>query len=226
MERWRKIQEAYRHVGRHAVHYDRVMLHEGWLGRLCMRWLWGLDREEYPRFLEQAFRGIPKGFSGRLLEVPVGTGVISLPVYRGMPGAEVVCLDFSDAMLEAAREHARKLGLEHVSFRQGDVGALPFSDGSFDLVLSIDGFHAFPDKPGAYRETWRILREGGTFCGCMYAKGLAWRTDAFVRSFCQPMGFFTPPYETLESLEQRLSGMYRQVRLSHVGPFAGFVCKK
>ena len=33
---------------------------------------------------------------------------------------------------------------------QGDIGKLPFEDGSFDLVLSLNGFHAFPDKEAAY----------------------------------------------------------------------------
>ena len=37
--------------------------------------------------------------------------------------------------------------------------------GSFDTVLSLNGFHAFPDKEAAYRETFRVLRPGGTFCG-------------------------------------------------------------
>ena len=226
MERWRKIRQAYRNVGKHAAHYNRVMLNEGLLGRVAMQLLWGLGSGDYPRFLEQAFRGLPGGFSGRLLEVPVGTGVISIPVFRNLPGAEIVCLDFSDSMLSAARRLAGQMGLRHVSFHQGDVGELSFADGSFDVVLSIDGFHAFPDKSAAYRETHRVLRGGGTFCGCMYASGLVWRTDLFVRLFCQPMGFFTPPYETMESLGERLRGLYSEVLISHVGPFAGFVCKK
>ena len=60
-----------------------------------------------------------------------------------------------------AKEKADRLGLQNVSFRQGDVGALPFEDGSFDAVLSLNGFHAFPDKEAAYRETFRVLRPGG-----------------------------------------------------------------
>ena len=58
------------------------------------------------------------------------------------------------------------MGLENVTFRQGDVGALPFDDASFDAVLSLNGFHAFPDKEAAYREVRRVLRRDGVFMIC------------------------------------------------------------
>ena len=38
------------------------------------------------------------------------------------------------------------MGIRNVTFRQGDVGALPFADESFVAVLSLNGFHAFPDQ--------------------------------------------------------------------------------
>ena len=63
------------------------------------------------------------------------------------------------------------MGLKNVTFQQGDVSALPYADGSFDAVLSLNGFHAFPDKEAAYRETCRVLKPGGTFCGCFYVEG-------------------------------------------------------
>jgi len=40
------------------------------------------------------------------------------------------------------------------------------SNASFDIVLSLNGFHAFPDKEAAYRETYCVLKPGGIFCGC------------------------------------------------------------
>ncbi|WP_242832143.1 class I SAM-dependent methyltransferase [Oscillibacter sp. 1-3] len=44
--------------------------------------------------------------------------------------------------------------------------ALPFENDSFDLALSLNGVHAFPDKEAAYREIHRVLRPDGIFCGC------------------------------------------------------------
>ena len=65
---------------------------------------------------------------------------------------------------------------------------LPFPDESFDIVLSINGFHAFPDKEAAYSETFRVLKKGGTFCGCFYTEGRSKRTDWVTKHIFVPKG--------------------------------------
>lgn len=135
--------------------------------------------------------GIPEHFSGKLLEVPVGTGILTMPVYQTMPEADITCLDYSPDMMRQAREKADRLHLKNVTFRQGDVGALSYADDTFDIVLSLNGFHAFPDKEAAYREVFRVLRPGGTFCGCFYVKGEHKRTDWFVRHVYERQVFHT-----------------------------------
>lgn len=115
--------------------------------------------------------GISRKCKGRILEVPVGTGVLTMPVYQGLPSADVTCLDYSADMMARAKRRAKNMGLSNVRFLQGDVGKLPFADASFDLVLSLNGFHAFPDKDAAYREILRVLRPGGIFTGCFYIIG-------------------------------------------------------
>ena len=149
-------------------------------GRLVCRLVWDMDKQMCSEYQEKALSGIPEDFSGRLLEVPVGTGILTMPFYQTLPKAEVTCLDYSPDMMAQAKEKADRLGLQNVSFRQGDVSALPFEDGSFDAVLSLNGFHAFPDKEAAYRETFRVLRPGGTFCGCFYVSGACRRTDRLI----------------------------------------------
>lgn len=93
-------------------------------------------------------------------------------------------------------------------------------------MLSLNGFHAFPDKATAYRETHRVLVPGGVLCGCFYVQGKFSRTDRFIRHLYQPMGFFTPLYETMESLKAQLESMYETVTLGHVKGIAWFVCQK
>ncbi len=222
----RKIFDAYRIVGQLSTFFDRMMTSADLPARLALKFLWGLDAAAYEKFLAQAFAGIPQDFNGRLLEVPVGTGVLSLPIYKDLTGAEIFCLDYSDKMLAAAKLRAAKLNLRGVTFLQGDVAVLPFADGYFDLVLSVNGFHAFPDKSAAWSETRRVLKHGGTFCGCMYIKGENQRTDLFVEKFCEWQGFFSPPYETLSSLQRRLNNLYSRAKVSHVESFAGFICEK
>ena len=220
-----KVFDAYQLVGKLARFYDGMLSNEDVFGRLALKIFWGLDANGYKKFLNQAFAGLPKDFSGRLLEIPVGTGVLSLPVYKKLVNAEIFCVDLSDKMLEAARRRSAKLNLRGVKFLQGDVTNLPFEDNFFDAVLSIDGFHAFPEKNAAFAETRRVLRRGGIFCGCMYVRGENWRTDFFVEKFCNKMGFFTPPHETLTTLQEKLSTIYSRVTVTHVESFAGFVCE-
>ena len=78
----------------------------------------------------------------------------------------------------------------------------------------------------AYREVFRVLRPGGTFCGCFYVKGKQKRTDWFVRHIYEKAEFFTPPYETAFGLKKRLEKRYATVTLGTVKSMAWFVCWK
>ena len=116
-----------------------------------------------------------------------------MPLYRTMPKTDITCLDYSADMIGSAQEKANRLNLNNVTFQQGDVGALPYADDTFDIVLSLNGFHAFPDKEAAYREVFRVLRPGGTFCGCFYVRGEHKRTDWFVRHVYEKAVFLHRP---------------------------------
>ena len=170
MERKEAIRSAYRLTGSSSF-YDGMMTCSTLPGRLVCRLVWDMDKQMCSEYQEKALSGIPEDFSGRLLEVPVGTGILTMPLYQTLPKAEITCLDYSPDMMAQAKEKADRLGLQNVSFRQGDVGALPFEDGSFDAVLSLNGFHAFPrqrgglprDLPGAAprRNVLRLLLRVG-----------------------------------------------------------------
>ena len=226
MTRRDQIKSAYRLTGGNAGFYDGMMTCSTVLGKAVCRLVWNMDREKNLAYLEKALSGIPGGFSGKLLEVPVGTGVLTMPVYRELPNAAVTCLDYSPDMMKTARKRAETLGIRNIHFLRGDVGALPFADESFDIVLSLNGFHAFPDKEAAYRETYRVLKKGGTFCGCFYIRGCCGRTDWMIEHLYVPKGFFTPPFETRESLQKRLSGMYASAAVEHVEGIGCFRCVK
>ena len=226
MTRKDQIRNAYRTTGGQAGFYDGMMTCSTWLGKAICRMVWNMDGEKNAAYLEKALSGIPEDFSGKLLEVPVGTGVLTMPVWQSLPQAEITCLDYSPDMMASAQEKAKRLGIANVAFTQGDVGALPFADESFDIVLSLNGFHAFPDKEAAYRETYRVLKKGGTFCGCFYIKDECGRTDWFIRHLYQPKGFFTAPYETQSSLRERLSRMYQNAEVSAVEGIGCFRCGK
>ncbi|MCR4871145.1 MAG: class I SAM-dependent methyltransferase [Atopobiaceae bacterium] len=226
MARKDEIRSAYRQLGGTSSIYDGMMTCTTPLGTAISKTVWGIGSEKNAAYLDWVFDKVPEGFEGSLLEVPVGTGVLTMPLYKTLPDAQVTCLDYSADMMENAQSRAAEAGISNVCFTQGDVGALPFADESFDIVLSMNGFHAFPDKEAAYKETFRVLKPGGTFCGCFYVLGEFSRTDWFIKRLYVPKGFFTPPFETSSSLKRRLSWMYASADVECFNSIACFSCVK
>jgi len=221
-----EIKKAYRVTCRTGNFYDGMITCTTFSGKTVCRLVWDMGQEENDRYLELALSGIPEKFSGKLLEVPVGTGILTMPLYKLLPEAEITCFDYSEEMMGRARKRAEDMALKNVCFRHGDVGALPYEDGSFDIVLSLNGFHAFPDKDAAFSEVHRVLKPGGIFCGAFYIQGEVRRTDWFIRNLYTKAGYFTPPFETKESLQKRLEKLYDEVNVRTVKAEGTFLCKK
>ena len=93
MTRKEDIKSAYKSLGNAHSFYDGMMLGTTVAGRFMLRHVWRMTREDALEYQSMAFEAIPSGFSGKLLEVPVGTGVISMPVFKTLPDAEITCLD-------------------------------------------------------------------------------------------------------------------------------------
>ncbi len=183
----------------------------------------GVDDNEIAR---KVLSFIPDDFSGQLLDVPVGTGVFTAAKYAVMDGADITCLDYSVDMLDQARERFRKEGIGNCRLVQGDVGALPFDDGFFDIILTMNGFHAFPDKEKAYSEMLRVLKVGGSLVGCFCIRGESRRTDWLMTRILSRKGWFTPPFETFASLLERLEKDYRPDEYHKEGSIVYFKATK
>lgn len=76
---------------------------------------------------------------------------------------KVIGIDFTEAMIEKARENAEKLGFNNVEFRQGDIEKIPMTANVADVVVSNCVMNLVPDKPKAFSEVYRILKPGGHF---------------------------------------------------------------
>ena len=110
--------------------------------------------------------GRTPGVFARALEIGAGTGYFTLNLMRAGVIREAVATDISPGMLEALERSAAELGLA-VETAACEASALPFNDGSFDLVFGHAVLHHLPDLPGAFAEFRRVLRPGGmvAFCG-------------------------------------------------------------
>lgn len=214
-----KIQDAYESS---KNIYDGVLTQGNFFSRMYIKLFWsGTDDNEIAR---KVLSYIPDDFSGKLLDVPVGTAVFTQRKWSSLKNAHITCLDYSTDMLEQAKR--RLDGQAHINFIQGDVGNLQMDDESFDIVLSMNGFHAFPDKQKAFRETCRVLKSGGDFIACFYIKGKSKRTDWLVKNILAKKGWFTPPFQTEEELKNTLQKMYKEVELHVDGSMAYFHCVK
>jgi len=96
----------------------------------------------------------------RVLDVATGGGHTAL-AFAGI-ARRVVAYDLTEPMLQAARGHLQACGAANVGFVAGDAGALPFRDGSFDIVTCRTAAHHFADVGAAVRQIHRVLRAGGT----------------------------------------------------------------
>ncbi len=97
----------------------------------------------------------------RILDCGCGPGSVTVGLAQWAPDGQTTGIDIGAEQLEGARTLARDLGVENVTFRQGDVFDLPFEDGSFDLVFSQTVFFHIPDHAKALAEIKRVLRPGG-----------------------------------------------------------------
>jgi SAM-dependent methyltransferase len=102
---------------------------------------------------------LDRGFT-RSLEVGAGTGYFSLNLLRAGIVREATCTDISPGMVGALRANAERLGLG-VTAARADAEALPFADGSFDLVVGHAVLHHLPNLERAFGEFHRVLRPGG-----------------------------------------------------------------
>lgn len=96
------------------------------------------------------------------LDVCCGTGDLALELARRVaPGGRVVGCDFSEPMLDLAREKAAEHGVDGVRFEWADALRLPYDAGRFDAVTVGFGVRNLADLDRGLRELGRVLKPGG-----------------------------------------------------------------
>jgi ubiquinone/menaquinone biosynthesis C-methylase UbiE len=95
----------------------------------------------------------------RVLDVATGTG--NTAIRAAQAGADVVASDLTPENFNAGRREAAALGV-HLEWVEADAEALPFADGTFDVVTSSVGAIFAPDHQAVADEMLRVCRPGGT----------------------------------------------------------------
>jgi ubiquinone/menaquinone biosynthesis C-methylase UbiE len=120
----------------------------------------------------------------RVLDVAGGAGNTALAAARRR--AQVTCTDYAPELLERAEERAQAEGLP-MKIEAADAQALPYPDGSFDVVTSTFGAMFAPDQQATAAELMRVLRAGGRL-------GMAnWTPESWVGAQFALQSRYIPP---------------------------------
>lgn len=120
----------------------------------------------------------------KVLDVAAGNGMASLAAARRW--CDVVSTDYVAKLLEIGRARALAEGLP-IEFKEADAENLPFSDGSFDTVISTFGVMFTPNQDKAAAEMLRVCKSGGQI-------GLTnWTPDGFIGQLFRTLGKYLPP---------------------------------
>ena len=120
----------------------------------------------------------------RVLDVAAGTGNAAVPAAE--TGADVVASDLAPELLEAGRRAAVSRGVA-LTWTEADAEALPFADGSFDVVLSCVGAMFAPRHRVVADELIRVCRPGGT------VGMINWTPEGFAGDLIRTLSGYAPP---------------------------------
>jgi SAM-dependent methyltransferase len=118
--------------------------------------------------IEGHLRHLPIAGAERVLDVGCGSGSMSRLIARSFPDVQVVGIDIRDQYLDYARARARAEGIHNLTFERADVFALPFAEGSFDLVWSKYLLQWLREPKAALSEFKRVAKSGGHVVSCDY----------------------------------------------------------
>jgi ubiquinone/menaquinone biosynthesis C-methylase UbiE len=156
-------------------------------------------------------------FGPRHLEVAIGTGTLCEMVLRWrrlkhLPEARVVGIDYAESMLAGAIKRFRNdLAIE---LHHADVTSMSFPDATFDTANIANSIHCFPDVDAALRETYRVLKPGGTLAAnvLLYPRGpqpFCWIASR-INDWGMRKGILVTPYEP-DDVRRRLTAVGFQI---------------
>jgi arsenite methyltransferase len=142
----------------------------------CSTEVYNIMSEEYKEikgYNPEADLGLGCGLPTQFAKIKKGDTVIDLGsgagndcfVARAETGetGKVIGIDFTEAMINKARNNAEKLGFNNVEFRQGDIEKMPVTASIADVIVSNCVLNLVPNKQAVFADMFRVLKPGGHF---------------------------------------------------------------
>ena len=236
-----KIKSSYKFS---KSFYDDAITQGKWWSKLYFKLLWGgvddkgrlLDvpvgtavftTEKYKRMKQADITCLD--YSQDMLEQAEyrfrGAGITNIKAAIEREQSDA-CIRSTYGRLQGKNSAEREQARPKVKTMQGDVGALPFEEDTFDYVLCMNGLHVFPNKDKAYSEILRTLKPDGELLACFYIAGEQKVADWLAKTVMTRMGWFTPPFDTANDVRQRLEPYYDILDFHVEGAMLYFRAKK
>ena len=203
-----QVQEMYRHVARgedaelHFAVGRELALRVGYPGEL----LDAIPPEALASFAGVGYHldlaGLSPGEQVFDLGSGSGTDAFCAAVQVG-PSGRVVGVDFTDEQVGKATQLRDRDGFSQVEFVDASIDALPFDDGSFDVVISNGVINLSPVKHKVFAEAARVLRPDGRLAvaDIVSGKPLKERTRRNVELWAACIAGAIPRRNYLQALE-------------------------
>lgn len=188
--RQKSVDRAFERIA--GRFYEKTVTGATALDRMIVRAMWGTTKF-IPLLFELLSSVAADCQPGYFLDIPVGTGVFTAGEYSLQPNLEFIAADYNRKMLEGAEEKVLAEDFGNVMLVRTDVASLPFADGAFTGVLTMNGFGSFPQPGRALDELARVLAPDGKLAGSIYVRGERLLTDVLVGHLGAYLGYFSRP---------------------------------
>ena len=153
----------------------------------------------HPGVLEGLLRAGGVGPSSTVLEVGCGTGNYIIAV-RERAGCSCWGIDPSREMLSLAEGRSAAVG-----FQRGGAESIPFRDGFFDLVFSVDVIHHVTDRTAYFAEARRVLKAQGRICTGTDSEWIIRHRQPLATYFPQAVEADLERYPSIEELRHMMA---------------------
>lgn len=132
---------------------------EGFLGRMMLHTMNG-GHAPLSSWALSLIRPAP---DARVLDIGCGGGANITRLIKLCPQGFVDGIDYSaESVAFSRKKNVASLG-KHCDIRQGDVGALPYANKTFDLVTAFETVYFWPNLENGFAEVLRVLKPSGQF---------------------------------------------------------------